>query len=129
MGKPVQLTLWLDEPERMDSQCPRCGHKYNNYSQAKRYTLPVQRIMDHAKIQELTKSQREFLRDMPDAFLGGDMRMGVTEMSDWAGLTVPGAQYHVKTLAARGVILSEPKREGGRYHVYRFAFPNGNTHN
>ena len=125
MDKPVQLTLWLDEPDVMETQCPRCGHKYNNFSQAKRYTLPVQQIMAHAKIQELTKSQRDFLRDMPDAFLGGEMRMGVTEMGDRAGLSAQGAQYHVRTLAKRGVFLTEPKREGGRYRVYRFAFPNG----
>ncbi|GAB4434215.1 MAG: hypothetical protein Kow00120_00460 [Anaerolineae bacterium] len=107
-------------------RCAACGHRFDAMSQVKRGEDIVEQVLAHPRIRALSESQRAFLHDMPPEFLGGDRRLGVTDMSTWANLTVPGVQYHVRRLTHSGVIIPEPKRAGGRYHVYRFAFPNGN---
>jgi len=125
MTKHVQLKLWVEDPEVVDVQCPLCGNRFNSRSQLPTGKEVKEKALAHPRIRTLTQSQRAFLRDMPVDFLGGDLRMGVTDFSAWANFTVNGAQYHIKKLVRLGVLLHEPKRPGGTYCVYRFAFPNG----
>lgn len=121
----VQLKLWSDTPDRLDVQCTNCGHRFDALPQVQRNQDIVDRVQAHPRVQSLTSSQRDFLFALPADFLGGQVRMGVTEMSDWSGLTATGAHYHVHTLVAKGIFSPEAKRAGGTYRVYRFNFPNG----
>ncbi len=123
--KPVQLALWVDNPDDIQVQCEHCGAVFNAAPQLTRLSDETrQRLLAHPAVSSLPRSTQEFLLRAPVGFLSG-YRTGVAQMAAEALLSVGGVQHQLRVLTARGLVAAEPKRPHSRHHQYRLILPNG----
>lgn len=85
--------------------CPKCGAVFNAAD---------------PRVRRLTPATFHFWENTPAAFRLG-ARMGPTELADKVGMAGPSAYYHLRRLAAVGLVQRIPMRQNGhpaRRHVY-----------
>lgn len=128
--KPIQLTIWPDDRGRVDIPCEVCGHDTDSLPYLlQRDRVAEQRVLNDPRLQFVRNDQRRlaFFKAVLPSFLYTRDPVGIQALADAAGYAPATVSHHITRLVDAGIVDAIPKRENGKYHHYRLAFPNGST--